>query len=381
MTSGTFGNSPRNVARGPGWVTFDLSLQREIRFTPRFNATLRWDIFNVFNRANFGLPERNITAATAGVISTLAGDPRVMQLSVRVAFLGTEERRDQSGTRQPPLELRRSTEAFGDRRKASSTARRIAKVLFQRILRDRRSLASIRVGPQGRLLYSEPMTAAKPIAGDYASDVVGLGANSVDYVHLLPGYPQPFGSYAKMKIERQEVLCGGQTATAMCACARLGLRARYAGVTGTDENGRRVRNELKRRGIDLTDVIIRDAQNQFAVILVDETNGDRIVLWDRDERLMMRDRDMPVEAIASTRVLHVDDVDQDAAIRAAEIARESWGDDDERYRSADGSHGRTDGGGIDSDLRAARPDPSERYQRSRTVAAGAASAASPNCSA
>ena len=155
-----------------------------------------------------------------------------------------------------------------------------------------------------------------------AWDVVGIGANSVDYVHLLPGYPQPFGTFAKMKIERQEILCGGQMATAMCACARLGLRARYAGVTGTDENGRRVRAELKRRGIDLTDLIIRDAQNQFAVILVDETNGDRIVLWDRDERLMMRERDIPVEAIAEARVLHVDDVDQAAAIRAALVARE-----------------------------------------------------------
>ena len=154
-------------------------------------------------------------------------------------------------------------------------------------------------------------------------DVVGIGANSVDFVHLLPGYPQPFGSFAKMKIDRQEILCGGQTATAMCACARLGLRARYAGVTGTDENGRRVRQELSRRGIDLTDVIIRDAQNQFAVILVDETNGDRIVLWDRDERLMMRERDIPVEAIAAARVLHVDDVDQAAAIRAAEVARQA----------------------------------------------------------
>jgi sugar/nucleoside kinase (ribokinase family) len=153
-------------------------------------------------------------------------------------------------------------------------------------------------------------------------DVVGVGANSVDFVHLLPGYPQPFGTFAKMKIERQEILCGGQMATAMCACAALGLRARYAGVTGTDENGRRVRAELARRGIDLTDVIIRDAQNQFAVILVDETNGDRIVLWDRDERLLMRDRDIPVEAIAAARVLHVDDVDQNAAIRAAQVARE-----------------------------------------------------------
>lgn len=166
------------------------------------------------------------------------------------------------------------------------------------------------------MLYSDPMAGANT-----AWDVVGIGANSVDYVHVLPGYPQPFGSFAKMKIERQEILCGGQTATAMCACARLGLRAKYAGVTGTDENGRRVRAELQRRGIDLGDLIIRDAQNQFAVILVDQTNGDRIVLWDRDERLLMRERDIPVEAIGAARVLHVDDVDQSAAIRAAEVAR------------------------------------------------------------
>ncbi len=156
---------------------------------------------------------------------------------------------------------------------------------------------------------------------DKAWDVVGLGANSVDFVHLLPGYPQPFGSFAKMRIEKQEILCGGQTATAMCACARFGLRAKYAGVTGTDDNGRRVRRELERRGIDLSDVIIRDAQNQFAVILVDETTGDRIVLWDRDEKLIVREREIPAESIAQSRVLHVDDVDQAAAIRASQIAR------------------------------------------------------------
>jgi sugar/nucleoside kinase (ribokinase family) len=156
-----------------------------------------------------------------------------------------------------------------------------------------------------------------------AWDVVGVGANSVDFVHLLPGYPQPSGSFAKMKIQRQEILCGGQMATAMCACARLGLRAKYVGVTGTDLNGQRVRLELDRRGIDLSDVIIREAENQFAVILVDETTGDRIVLWDRDDRLLMRDRDLPAEALLHARVVHVDDVDQRAAIRAAGIARES----------------------------------------------------------
>ena len=86
VPSGTFGNAGRNILRGPGWVTFDMSLQRRIGLTDRVNATLRWDIFNVFNRANFGLPDSNIINTTAGVISSLAGDPRVMQLSLRVGF-------------------------------------------------------------------------------------------------------------------------------------------------------------------------------------------------------------------------------------------------------------------------------------------------------
>jgi outer membrane receptor protein involved in Fe transport len=86
VPSGTFGNAGRNILRGPGWVTFDMSLQRRINFTDRVNATLRMDTFNVFNRANFGLPTGDITSATAGVISSLAGDPRVIQLSVRLGF-------------------------------------------------------------------------------------------------------------------------------------------------------------------------------------------------------------------------------------------------------------------------------------------------------
>jgi hypothetical protein len=86
VPSGTFGNAGRNIVRGPGWVTFDLSVQRRIDLTSRVNTTLRWDIFNLFDRANFGNPQRNFASATAGVISTLAGDPRVMQFSLRVAF-------------------------------------------------------------------------------------------------------------------------------------------------------------------------------------------------------------------------------------------------------------------------------------------------------
>jgi sulfofructose kinase len=154
-------------------------------------------------------------------------------------------------------------------------------------------------------------------------DVIGIGENSVDSVNLLPGYPQPYGPAAKMRIRERRVLCGGQMATAMCACASLGLKAKYVGVTGTDDNGRRIRAELRGRHVDISDLVIRDVENRFAVILVDETTGDRIVLWDRDERLRLRDQELPVDALAAASVVHVDDVDDEVAIRAATIAREA----------------------------------------------------------
>lgn len=153
--------------------------------------------------------------------------------------------------------------------------------------------------------------------------MIGIGENSVDSVNLLPGYPEPHGPAAKMRIRERHVLCGGQMATAMCACASLGLRAKYVGVTGTDDNGRRIRAELQGRNVDISDLVIRDVENRFAVILVDENTGDRIVLWDRDDRLRLRDSELPVDALAATKVVHVDDVDDEVAIRAARLARDA----------------------------------------------------------
>jgi hypothetical protein len=87
VTSGTFGNEQRNRLRGPDWKGLDFSLQRRLDFGARVGAILRWDVFNVFNRTNLGLPNRNLSdAATVGTITSLAGDPRIMQLSVRLTF-------------------------------------------------------------------------------------------------------------------------------------------------------------------------------------------------------------------------------------------------------------------------------------------------------
>lgn len=154
-------------------------------------------------------------------------------------------------------------------------------------------------------------------------DVIGIGATSVDYVYRLPVLPEADGPQAKIRISSHRVSCGGQTATALATCAALGLRAKFAGVLGSDHNGMRIRAELVRRGIDVTDAVVHEGLNQFAAILVDERTGERIVLWSRDEGLALRPDELSADLLASARIVHVDDVDQDGAIRAAARARAS----------------------------------------------------------
>ncbi|MCU1383351.1 MAG: putative lipoprotein [Acidobacteria bacterium] len=87
VPSGTFGNELRNRLYGPGFQNVDLTVQRQVKLGQRLAATLRWDIFNVFNTVNFGIPNKDIsTASTFGTITGLASDPRTMQLAIRLAF-------------------------------------------------------------------------------------------------------------------------------------------------------------------------------------------------------------------------------------------------------------------------------------------------------
>jgi sugar/nucleoside kinase (ribokinase family) len=161
-------------------------------------------------------------------------------------------------------------------------------------------------------------------AGTPAWDVVGVGANSVDLVHLLPAAPQPTGPHAKQRIHRQLVSCGGQMTTALACVAGFGWRTKYIGATGADERGAVLRAAMQDRRVDMSGALTRpDATNQFAVILVDETTGERIVLWDRDERLALHPDEVPAAAIAAARLVHVDDVDQAAAVAAARLGRQA----------------------------------------------------------
>ena len=153
------------------------------------------------------------------------------------------------------------------------------------------------------------------------SAVVGVGANSVDLVYVLPEYPHPDGPTSKLPITSHRLSPGGQTTTALCACAALGLRASYVGAFGNDQHARRLRDELTRRGVGVEHALTRDAPNRYAVILVDERRGERVVLWHRAPALAIREEELPRALLTGARVVHVDDEDEELAIAAARLAR------------------------------------------------------------
>ena len=92
-------------------------------------------------------------------------------------------------------------------------------------------------------------------------------------------------------------------------------------MTGDDENGTLIRRELEARGVDAEHACVHHAKNAFAVILVDERRGERVVLWQRDAALTLLPREIDPSVVAQSRLVHVDDVDEDAAICAASIGR------------------------------------------------------------
>ena len=167
---------------------------------------------------------------------------------------------------------------------------------------------------------------APPLAGQMNEnsstqvDVVGFGESSIDYVYIVPHLPRD--GMPKLPIHSHFSACGGQVATAMASCAALGLRAAYLGPVGSDANGARVRTDLESRGVDVSRLIVRTADTRYAVILVEEASGDRQVLWQRDERLKLAPEDIGEHLLTGARILHVDAVDEAAAIRIAAMGRD-----------------------------------------------------------
>lgn len=151
-------------------------------------------------------------------------------------------------------------------------------------------------------------------------DVVGVGLNATDTLLMVPKFPAYAG---KVRITEEVLSPGGQVASALVACARLGLRVKYIGTVGDDERGLIQMESLRASGIDLEHVQVRaSCPNQSAYIVIDSSTGERTVFWRREDCLQIHPEQVDAAQIARGRLLLIDGHDTAAVARAAELARE-----------------------------------------------------------
>jgi sulfofructose kinase len=224
-----------------------------------------------------------------------------------------------------PSELEQAARAARSGTNFSTTARHPAQSQTK-TARNFSALVS-KIAPLG---YSyRAMKSANPLP---RADVVGVGINATDTILHLPYFPAPD---SKVELLSAETKPGGQVASALVACRRWGLAARYVGKIGDDAAGQLQMDEMKREGVDAHWIMAPDSKSQSSYILVDQRSGERTVLWKRDSRIALRPEDLEPEWIAGSNALLVDGHDTAAATEAARCARRDAipvvGDFDNKY--------------------------------------------------
>jgi TonB dependent receptor-like, beta-barrel len=80
------GTSGRNIVFSDGIVNFDFGLAKEFRLGERPRLEFRWEVFNLFNHPNFGIPDADFNSPTFGRVFRTSTPEREMQFALKIIF-------------------------------------------------------------------------------------------------------------------------------------------------------------------------------------------------------------------------------------------------------------------------------------------------------
>ncbi|MFN2225099.1 MAG: carbohydrate kinase family protein [Anaerolineae bacterium] len=155
-------------------------------------------------------------------------------------------------------------------------------------------------------------------------DVVGLGYCTYDILAIVPRLPE-FDDVHMVHMADMVHDGGGQAGTALVAAARLGARAGYVGVLDDDREGRWLREEFLREGVDVARLRVQPGNGtNVCLILVEESTARRAILCAaRADREALRANDADRAYVQAARALHLDGQFLPAAVQAARWARQA----------------------------------------------------------
>jgi sulfofructose kinase len=150
-------------------------------------------------------------------------------------------------------------------------------------------------------------------------DAAGIGFCVSDYQCLMDHFPKPDDKTEATRLVHQG---GAPVPTAFVALARWGKKTSFVGIAGDDEDGRFIREEMERFGVDTSKMILsKDTATKRAFVLIDTSAGTRNVI-------LIREKPKPLPAYAASpdyfpqcRVFHTDGRETDVVLKAMKLAR------------------------------------------------------------
>ena len=149
--------------------------------------------------------------------------------------------------------------------------------------------------------------------------VLGLGNACYDTILEVDHLPGP-----GEKAERRGLHFspGGQVASALVGCTRLGLQTSLLMRTGDDEAGERIRAALASEGVGLEHARTVCGTASASAVIVRDRGGERQIVWDTPQGLALEPEAVTPELFTGVAAVLFDGRDRDACLRAAQLARQ-----------------------------------------------------------
>ena len=150
-------------------------------------------------------------------------------------------------------------------------------------------------------------------------DVIGLGVSTLDILSLVDAFPTGDDVQRAAAVAVQG---GGPVSTAIVTAAALGARTAMIDRVGDDWRGTTIMAEYRQAGVGTEFLeVVPGCSSSIATILVRKTDGARAIVYSPGTTPEVSPADVPVAAIAGSRLLHLNGRYLDACLYACQIAR------------------------------------------------------------
>lgn len=151
------------------------------------------------------------------------------------------------------------------------------------------------------------------------AELLGIGMSVLDLLQVVPAFPSEGGV---TRAEASTLMGGGPVPTALCAAARFGIKAGIVERLGDDWCGRLLRDEFERHRVSVRHLQLEGGRtSSHAAVFVRKSDGERHFVFTEGDFTPLRDEELPREALARCRVLHLNGRHWPACVEAARQVR------------------------------------------------------------